>query len=125
MKPRPRRLPLVALLLLPLLAGLAACSKPQATADPVRAVRTTVVAADRVGATLEFAGEVRARTESRLAFRVGGKMLERSAEVGQRIRAGQVLARLDPADLRLGRLHPGRFHPCRSHRMAAPAPHNA
>lgn len=103
MKPSLRLLPVLAWAsLLPLVAGLSACSKPQATAEPVRAVRTTTVAADRVGGTLEFAGEVRARTESRLGFRVGGKMLSRPADVGQRVRTGQVLARLDPTDLRLG-----------------------
>lgn len=37
----------------------------------------------------------------RLGFRVGGKLLARPAEVGQRVRAGEVLARLDPEDLRL------------------------
>jgi multidrug efflux system membrane fusion protein len=49
----------------------------------------------------EYAAEIRARTESRLGFRVGGKLLSRQAEVGQRVKAGQVLAQLDPEDLRL------------------------
>jgi RND family efflux transporter MFP subunit len=49
----------------------------------------------------EYAGEVRARVESRLSFRVGGKMIKRQAEVGQRVKAGTVLAELDPEDLRL------------------------
>jgi RND family efflux transporter MFP subunit len=40
--------------------------------------------------------------ESRLAFRVGGKLVARSVDVGQAVRAGQVLARLDPQDLQLG-----------------------
>jgi transposase len=45
--------------------------------------------------------EVRARVESRLGFRVGGKIVKRQAEVGQRVKAGQVLAQLDPQDYRL------------------------
>jgi membrane fusion protein, multidrug efflux system len=53
------------------------------------------------GGSHEFAAEVRARTESRLAFRVGGKVTSRPAEVGKAVRAGQVLASLDPADLKL------------------------
>ena len=49
----------------------------------------------------EFAAEIRARQEVRLGFRVPGKLIERTAEVGQKIRKGQALARLDPLDLRL------------------------
>ena len=51
---------------------------------------------------LEFAAEVRARTESRLGFRVGGKLVRRNADLGDAVKAGQVLAQLDPQDLRLG-----------------------
>jgi RND family efflux transporter MFP subunit len=68
----------------------------------VRAVRTLTVGSESAGGVHEYAAELRARTETRLAFRVGGKMVARPAEVGQRVRAGQVLARLDAADLRLG-----------------------
>jgi len=46
-------------------------------------------------------GEVRARHEVDLAFRVGGKILRRQVDSGQEIRPGQLLAELDPADLRL------------------------
>jgi RND family efflux transporter MFP subunit len=49
----------------------------------------------------EFAGEVRPRIESKLGFRVPGKLVRRQAELGQRVKAGQVLAQLDPQDLRL------------------------
>lgn len=88
--------------LLALAAGLAACSRPEPAPEPVRAVRTLTVAAQSAGVTQEFAAEVRARTESRLGFRVGGKMTDRSADLGDRVKPGQVLARLDPADLKLG-----------------------
>ncbi len=89
------RLALVAVL------GTTACSRPQPAPEPVRAVRTVTVGSDSAGASQEFAAEVRARTETRLGFRVGGKMTSRSAEVGQRVRAGQLLAQLDPTDLKL------------------------
>lgn len=82
--------------------GLAACSKPATAPDPVRAVRTLTVAAQSAGGSYEYAGEVRARTESRLSFRVGGKMLRRAVDLGDSVKAGQVLAQLDPQDLRLG-----------------------
>jgi RND family efflux transporter MFP subunit len=48
-----------------------------------------------------YSGEVRARYESVLGFRVGGKMTERLVDAGARVKAGQPLARLDPADARL------------------------
>jgi RND family efflux transporter MFP subunit len=83
-------------------ASLAACSRPEPAPEPVRAVRTLTVAAGELNGTVQYAGEVRARTESRLGFRVGGKMTSRSAELGQRVKAGQPLAQLDPVDLRLG-----------------------
>jgi multidrug efflux system membrane fusion protein len=82
--------------------ALAACSKPEPPPEPIRAVRTMVVTAGQAQGTQEFAAEVRARVESRLGFRVGGKMIRRQAELGQRVQAGQVLAELDPQDLRLG-----------------------
>lgn len=81
--------------------ALAACSRPPSTPEPVRAVRTMTIDAVQVGGTHEFAADIRARTESRLSFRVAGKVISRAAEVGQRVRTGQLLAQLDPADLKL------------------------
>ncbi len=83
-------------------ALLAACSRPAPAPEPVRAVRTLTVAADSASGQQEYAAEVRARTESRLGFRVGGKLVQRTAELGQQVRAGEVLARLDATDLKLG-----------------------
>ena len=77
------------------------CSRPAPAPEPVRAVRTTTVAASAVAPTTEYAAEVRARVESRLGFRVGGKLVRRPAQVGQTVRAGEVLAELDPQDLQL------------------------
>ena len=83
------------------MVALAACSRPEAPPEPVRAVKLLTVATTHGGSSQVFAGEVRARVESRLGFRVGGKILKRQAEVGQKVRAGDVLAQLDPQDLRL------------------------
>ncbi len=83
-------------------AVLTACSQAQPPAAPVRAVRTLTVSADSAGGTYEYAAEVRARTESRLGFRVGGKIVRRNVNVGDTVKAGQVLAQLDPQDLKLG-----------------------
>ena len=83
------------------IAMLAGCSKPETAPEPVRAVRTMTVSADSAGGSHEFAAEIRVRTESRLGFRVAGKMISRPAEVGQRVKAGQLLGQLDPVDLKL------------------------
>jgi RND family efflux transporter MFP subunit len=80
---------------------LAACSKPAITEDPIRSVKVQAVGMDTTQSTLEYAGEVRARVESRLGFRVGGKLLSRPVEAGQHVSAGQLLAQLDPQDLKL------------------------
>lgn len=80
---------------------LAACSKPAPTEEPVRAVKVITVSVDNFQSGAEFAGEVRARVESQLGFRVAGKITQRNVEAGQRVKAGQVLASLDPQDYRL------------------------
>jgi multidrug efflux system membrane fusion protein len=81
---------------------LAACSKPAPAPDPIRAVRTVTVASQAASGASEFAAEVRARTESRLSFRVAGKIVARPVDLGDTVKAGQVLAQLDAQDLKLG-----------------------
>ena len=80
---------------------LSACTKAAPPAAPVRAVKVITVGSSALGTRTDYAGEVRARVESRLSFRVGGKITHRQAELGQRVKAGQVLAQLDPQDYRL------------------------
>lgn len=80
---------------------LAACSKPAPPEEPIRAVKVVTVGVQATQSTLEYAGEVKARVESRLGFRVGGKLLTRPVEAGQHVKAGQLLAQLDPQDLKL------------------------
>jgi membrane fusion protein, multidrug efflux system len=81
-------------------ALLAACSRPAPEPEPLRSVRTVTVESSAAGLRREFAAEVRARSETRLAFRVGGKLVERPVQLGQVVRAGEVVGRLDPEDLR-------------------------
>lgn len=83
--------------------GLVGCDKTPPSEVPVRAVRTQIIGQQGVGLVREYAGEVRARTQSRLGFRVGGKLVKREVELGQSVERGQVLAQIDPEDLRLGR----------------------
>lgn len=77
------------------------CSKPEPTVEPIRAVKVVTVGIDRIESGAEFAGEVRARVETRLGFRVAGKIIQRPVEVGQRVKPGQLLAQLDSQDYRL------------------------
>lgn len=83
------------------LVWLTACTGKQAAPEPVRAVRTVTVQSQTVGGAREYAGEIRARTESTLGFRVAGKMLRRLVDVGDTVQAGQTLAQIDPRDLAL------------------------
>lgn len=98
MKPSPYSLSMITLAT----AALAACTPAPPPPEPERAVRTVVVVASEAGGQHDYAAEVRARTESRLGFRVPGKVASRSVNLGDSVKAGQVLARLDPSDLRLG-----------------------
>jgi len=80
---------------------LSGCSKPAPPEEPLRAVKVMTVAEDAQRSSAEYSGEVLARVESRLGFRVAGKIIRRSVELGQRVRAGEVLAQLDPQDYKL------------------------
>jgi len=82
-------------------AALVGCSKPAPPVEPIRAVKVITVGLAPALAGIEFAAEVRPRVESRLSFRVGGKLVARPAELGQHVKVGQILAQLDPQDLKL------------------------
>lgn len=84
-----------------LLVALSACTKAPPKVEEVRPVRAVRLAADNVDVVAEFSGEVRARVESRLGFRVGGKIVARKVDVGTIVKRGQVLMQLDPQDLQL------------------------
>ncbi len=96
-----RAVPCKSLLALSCALAIAACSKPEAVQEPVRAVKVITVGADTLTSGGEFAGEVRARVESRLGFRVAGKITQRQAEMGQHVNAGAVLAQIDASDYQL------------------------
>ena len=81
---------------------LTACGKQAEPAAPVRAVLTVVLNDGGGALQREFSADIRARTESRLSLRVGGKVTQRAVELGQRVKAGQLLVQVDPQDLRLG-----------------------
>ena len=75
-----------------------ACSKVPLPAEPLRPVLTVVVGEGADDSAPTYSGEVRSRYETPLGFRIGGKITARLVDVGARVKAGEVLARLDPAD---------------------------
>lgn len=81
---------------------LTACSKPAEKVEDIRPVRAIVLASSDIGVHAEFSGEVRARYESQLGFRVPGKIVSRKVDVGTVVKKGQTLMQLDPQDLKLG-----------------------
>src|SRR6476620_11609714 len=93
-----RALPVIAFLPL-----LAACDDhaASATAKPERPVQVERVAFENENATREFVGVVRARYETDLGFRIAGKIVSRVVNIGDRVKVGDVVARLDPQDLKL------------------------
>jgi multidrug efflux system membrane fusion protein len=83
-------------------AAVASCKGEAAVeGEVVRPVKVAVVAAAPSGRTLTYSGVVRPRIESALGFRVGGKIVERAVNVGDRVEVGQLIARLDDTDLKL------------------------
>jgi len=83
------------------LLTVSGCSRQEAPQEPIRAVKLITVGAGTLAPVSEYAGEVRARIESRLGFRVPGKLTQRLVESGQRVQAGQLLAQIDPQDYQL------------------------
>jgi RND family efflux transporter MFP subunit len=75
--------------------SVAGCSKKEARTPEPRPVRTVTVESQADGETLSFTGQIRARDQFNLAFRLDGRVIERHAGVGDLIAAGQVVARLD------------------------------
>ena len=87
---------------LALAGSLAACSDAkEAKPEDIRPVRVITIGESAAQNVATYAGDVRARHEVRLSFRVGGKIVERLVEVGSKVRGGQPVARLDAADLAL------------------------
>jgi RND family efflux transporter MFP subunit len=96
-KQKPRPAPATTLLVLSMLTLLAACKPaeppPQESARPVR---TVTVERQVGGETVSLTGQIQAEEEVSLSFRTGGRMVERSVNVGDQVKPGQVIARLEP-----------------------------
>ena len=81
-----------------LLSMLSGCSQEESAAKLPRVGVLQVEPTD-FAARVTLTGDIQARVQADLSFRVGGKIISRSVDVGDHVKANQVLARLDPKDL--------------------------
>ncbi len=92
---------LLAWWLMPLMISAGCSDQHEQTQDVSRPVKVFRVGEPAAAGVKRFAGEVRARIETPLSFRVAGKLLERKVDVGDYVRKGQLLATLDSNDYHL------------------------
>jgi RND family efflux transporter MFP subunit len=86
-----------AVLILAAPALLVSCRNADEAAPPeVRPVRAVTIESQAIGDTIALTGTVQAQTEINESFRIGGRLIERNVEIGDIVRPGQLLARLDP-----------------------------
>ena len=91
-------------LLLALISVLSGCGKESAPAAKIEPDKieqpalTLVVGSVIADSGNVYSGEIRARHETQLGFRIGGKIIARLVDAGARVQTGQVLMRLDPGD---------------------------
>ncbi|MBR0682673.1 efflux RND transporter periplasmic adaptor subunit [Roseomonas eburnea] len=78
-----------------LVATVAGCDDPAPPAPRARPVRVVTVEGRAAGETISLTGQIRARDQGSVAFRLDGRMLERPVNVGDTLRPGDVVARLD------------------------------
>lgn len=88
-------------LLLAIATLVAGCAPKAELAEDIRPVRVTRALAVETRGSTAFAAEIKARYETDLSFRVAGKILARTVDLGSSVKKGQVLARLDAQDANL------------------------
>src|SRR6185436_19523070 len=89
-----------AFIFVPIATVMSACTSKPAP-EALRAVRIAEVRYDKAQETNRYFGSVQARYEVDQGFRVGGKVVTRKVDVGQKVRQGEVLATLDDTDYKL------------------------
>lgn len=90
----------MALVHLSIAATLSGCSHPPPP-EPLRAVRTVEIRYGKTQETDRYFGSVQSRYEVDQAFRIGGKVVSRKVDVGQKVRQGDIIAVLDDSDYKL------------------------
>lgn len=89
------------LIVLAAAGGLAGCREEQAVSEPVRPVKAMVVQTPLSERAVTYSGVIAPRIEASLGFRVSGKIVERLVSVGDTVKKGQIVAKLDQTDLKL------------------------
>src|SRR6266403_123378 len=79
---------------------LTACSKEQPKKVEIRPVRVITVLHALSGDTISLTGQIQAKDPINLAFRIGGRLQERTVTVGDPVAPGEVVARIEPQDYR-------------------------
>ncbi len=82
-------------------ALLAGCKEEAKPVDEARPVRTVTLASGTASQHAEFSGELHARQESALGFRIPGKLISRLVDLGADVKTGTPLARIDAQDMTL------------------------
>lgn len=85
----------LAILMALVLSAIAACKKNAAAPPVVRPVRSVVVEKRDIGDPKVASGHLRARDEVNLAFRIAGRIIQRTVDIGDKVQAGQTVALLD------------------------------
>ena len=79
------------------LVVLSACQRQvEPPAPEIRPVRAIKIESRAAGGTVALTGTVQAQTEINQAFRIDGRLIERTVDVGDSVKPGQLIARLDP-----------------------------
>src|SRR5258708_17652841 len=86
------------LLVIAVTLPLAACSKEQPEKAATGPVRVTSEQHALSGDTISLTGQIQAKDPINLAFRIGGRLLERNVTVGDPVKPGQIVARIEPQD---------------------------
>lgn len=81
--------------------NLTGCEQPPPAEKPLRPVLSQLVEVKADWRDSTYAGEVKARHETPLSFRIGGKIIDRRVDVGDNVAVGATLAQIDPADYEL------------------------
>ncbi|MBD9375043.1 efflux RND transporter periplasmic adaptor subunit [Rhizobium sp. ARZ01] len=83
-------------------ATLAGCAEEKVAGEtPIRPVKVVEVTTPDQGRIMQYSGAIRSKTEIAMGFRVDGKIVERFVDIGQSVKPGEVLARLDSVDYEL------------------------
>ena len=82
------------------LAGITGCGKKAVSVEPTLMVQVMKIQPDKQAGSFSYAGQVRGRFETQVAFQTAGRIKERMVNNGDAVRAGQVLLRLDLNDLK-------------------------